>query len=111
MRSHPAVPLAAHAARSTEAVGVLLLLKAFASGCSALTGVEAIANAVPEFREPRAPGPAHRGRARRLLGAMLIGLAALIRKFDVDAGAAHHGAGPAHPGRAGQTACCSTWSS
>ena len=32
---------------------VLLLLRAFASGCSALTGIEAIANGVPAFREPK----------------------------------------------------------
>ena len=32
---------------------ILLLLRAFASGCSALTGVEAIANGVPAFRRPK----------------------------------------------------------
>jgi amino acid transporter len=32
---------------TTSTVGVLLILKAFASGCSALTGVEAIANGTP----------------------------------------------------------------
>ncbi|MET0725787.1 MAG: APC family permease [Leifsonia sp.] len=32
---------------------VLLLLRSFASGCSALTGVEAIANGVPAFRRPK----------------------------------------------------------
>lgn len=35
-------------------VSVFLLLKAFSSGCSALTGVEAISNAVPNFKEPSA---------------------------------------------------------
>ncbi|MEU3711835.1 APC family permease [Streptomyces catenulae] len=65
-------------------VGVLLLLKAFASGCSALTGVEALANAVPSFRAPAVR------RARRaetalgvLLGALLIGLAVLISRFGL----------------------------
>jgi amino acid transporter len=84
IRAHPAVTLSHHLGPSTEAVGVLLVLKAFASGCSALTGVEAIANAVPEFRQPRAR------RAQRtevwlglLLGGMLIGLGVLIRKFSV----------------------------
>jgi hypothetical protein len=33
-------------------IGLFLLLKAFSSGCSALTGVEAISNAVPNFKEP-----------------------------------------------------------
>ncbi len=32
---------------------VLLLLRSFASGCSALTGVEAVANGVPAFRTPK----------------------------------------------------------
>jgi amino acid transporter len=84
VRTHPAVPLGHHLAPATETVGVLLILRAFASGCSALTGVEAIANAVPEFRQPRA----RRAQLTEvwlgtLLGAMLIGLGALIHKFDV----------------------------
>ncbi len=58
-RAHPVVTLAGHLSAATESVGILLLLKAFASGCSALTGVEAIANAVPE-----------------------LGISVLIRKFD-----------------------------
>src|SRR6266851_6521466 len=83
-RAHPAVPLDHHLGASTEAVGVLIILKAFASGCSALTGVEAIANAVPEFRQPRA----RRAQSTEvwlgiLLGGMLIGLGVLIRKFSV----------------------------
>jgi hypothetical protein len=32
---------------------ILLLLRSFASGCSALTGVEAIANGVPAFQRPK----------------------------------------------------------
>jgi len=33
-------------------LGVLILLKAFSSGCSAMSGVEAVSNAVPSFAEP-----------------------------------------------------------
>jgi amino acid transporter len=36
------------------ALGVFLLLRAFASGCTALTGVEAVSNGVPAFEEPKA---------------------------------------------------------
>jgi amino acid transporter len=84
VRAHPAVPLDHHIGPATETVGLLLILRAFASGCSALTGVEAIANAVPEFRQPRA----RRAQATEvwlgiLLGLMLIGLGALIHKFSV----------------------------
>jgi amino acid transporter len=67
-----------------KAVTILLVLKAFSAGCSALTGVEAIANGVPLFREPRAV------RAKRtemllgiILGAMLIGLAVLARRWHI----------------------------
>ena len=86
-------PLASHApqpgrslvpSHSLQTVGVLLVLKAFSAGCSALTGVEAIANGVPLFKEPRAV------RAKRtemllgvILGVMLLGLAVLARRFHV----------------------------
>ncbi len=36
----------------TQAVTAFLILTAFSSGCSALTGVEAVSNAVPNFKEP-----------------------------------------------------------
>lgn len=36
----------------TTAFSWLILLKAFAVGCAALTGVEAISNAVPNFKQP-----------------------------------------------------------
>ena len=39
-------------AGATEAVGAWLLLRAFASGCTAMTGVEAVSNGVMAFREP-----------------------------------------------------------
>ena len=72
-------------AHTVEAISVLLVLKAFSAGCSALTGVEAIANGVPLFREPRVI------RAKRtelllgsILGVMLLGLALLTDKFHVE---------------------------
>jgi amino acid transporter len=37
-----------------EAMGALLLMRAFADGCSAITGVEAVSNGVPAFRPPEA---------------------------------------------------------
>jgi hypothetical protein len=45
VRAHPAAVVGtAQQVRVSEAVGVILILKAFAAGCSALTGIEAIAN-------------------------------------------------------------------
>ena len=71
-------------ARAVEPVGLLLLLKAFSAGCSALTGVEAIANGVPLCKPPRVR------RAKRtelllgvILGAMLLGVATLAGRWRV----------------------------
>jgi amino acid transporter len=41
-----------------EPLGLLLLLRAFASGSVALTGVEAVSNGVPAFKPPEAPNAA-----------------------------------------------------
>lgn len=38
----------------TGAISLILILRAFSNGCTALTGVEAVSNAVPNFREPSA---------------------------------------------------------
>ena len=86
-------PLALHAtqpgrsqipAKALETVSVLLVLKAFSAGCSALTGVEAIANGVPLFKEPRAK------RAKltevllgSILGVLLLGLAILADRWHI----------------------------
>jgi len=68
------------------AVSVWLLLKAFASGCTAMTGVEAVSNGVKAFREPTA------ANARRTLGViiallilMLAGIAYLVRAYGIAA--------------------------
>jgi amino acid transporter len=37
---------------ATKALGLFLILKAFSSGCAALTGIEAISNGVPAFKAP-----------------------------------------------------------
>lgn len=37
----------------TQAITIFIILRAFASGCAALTGVEAVVDAVPHFKEPR----------------------------------------------------------
>ncbi|MFF2125208.1 APC family permease [Streptomyces olivochromogenes] len=85
VRGHPvAVVGTDQPVHATEALSVLLLLKAFSSGCSALTGVEAIANGVPSFREPRVKRAQHTElMLGALLGLMLIGMALLIRRDHV----------------------------
>jgi amino acid transporter len=82
-RAHPAVALSHALPQATDTVGALLVLKAFASGCSALTGIEAIANSVPQFRKPRAQRAQHTEVALgAILGLMLLGLGELIRRWD-----------------------------
>jgi amino acid transporter len=71
---------------STSAVGLWLLLRAFASGCTAMTGVEAVSNGVPLFRHPAVR------LARRTLTAivgilvlLLGGLALLVHAYGITA--------------------------
>lgn len=40
------------AAPPSQSLGIFLLLAAFAQGCTAMTGIEAISNGVPAFKEP-----------------------------------------------------------
>jgi len=74
----PAVPKAA------GAVTLWLLLRAFAAGCTAMTGVEAVSNGVSTFKEPRARY-AH-GTLTAIvvvLGVLLLGIAYLTRTFGI----------------------------
>ncbi|TDD35911.1 APC family permease [Saccharopolyspora elongata] len=50
---------------------IFLLLRAFSSGCTALTGVEAISNGVPAFRRPK---DVNAGRTMIIMGTLAIGL-------------------------------------
>ena len=75
------------------AVGLWLLLQSFASGCTAMTGVEAIANGVTAFREPRTI------HAQRTLTAVICILIMLLAGIAYLAQA--YGIGATAPGRAG----------
>jgi len=77
----------------TEAVTFWLLLKVFSSGCTALTGVEAVSNGVKAFREPAVKN------ARRtltviivLLAILLAGISYLVKVYAIAA------TDPGHPG-------------
>jgi amino acid transporter len=64
------VPAVMHTNIGTPVAGIslFLLLRAFASGCSALTGVEAISNAIPNFKEP---APQNAAKTLILMGSLL----------------------------------------
>jgi amino acid transporter len=67
-----------------EVVGFLLLLKAFAGGSVALTGVEAIANGVPAFKPPEARNAANTMTAMAvLLGVLFVGLTIVAVQFGL----------------------------
>jgi amino acid transporter len=53
---------------AVEGVSLFLILRAFAGGCTAMTGVEAIANGVPEFERPE---PAKASSTLAILGVIL----------------------------------------
>ncbi|HLW78468.1 MAG TPA: amino acid permease, partial [Terriglobia bacterium] len=70
----------------TEAVSYWLLLKVFASGCTALTGVEAVSNGVKAFREP---GVKNAQRTLTviifLLAVLLAGISYLVKIYGIAA--------------------------
>ncbi|HZC59366.1 MAG TPA: APC family permease [Chthoniobacterales bacterium] len=69
-----------------QQISLWLFLKAFAAGCTAMTGVEAVSNGVQAFREPVV------GSARRtltlivaILILLLLGVAYLVRVYGITA--------------------------
>jgi amino acid transporter len=68
---------------SASAIGAFVLLRAFASGCSALTGVEAISNGVTAFRPPQARNAASALVSMGVLSiAMFLGITVLAYQMD-----------------------------
>ena len=84
---HPAPVIAPpHLPRAIELVSFWLILKVFASGCTAMTGVEAVSNGVMAFRDPTVKN------AQKtltiiigLLIVLLAGIAFLCRAYGVGA--------------------------
>jgi len=76
----PALPV------SSEMVSTWLVVRAFASGCTAMTGVEAVSNGVPLFRRPTIPNAQ---RTLTVIIAILVGLlggiALLARAYGIGA--------------------------
>jgi amino acid transporter len=59
---------------------VFLLLRSFASGCTALTGVEAISNGVPAFQKPKSKNAA---TTLALLGGIAVSMFMAITTFAI----------------------------
>lgn len=76
----PAMPAAA------AALGAWLILKAFASGCTAMTGVEAVSNGVKAFREPvTKSAQLTLTIIIAILTVLLLGIAFLVKAYHVGA--------------------------
>ncbi len=81
-------PLVGHFqyAAAQESLTLFLVLKAFAAGCSAMTGVEAISNGIPAFKKPET-------RNARItliwmaviLGTLLLGITILAVSYGIEA--------------------------
>ena len=71
---------------ATESLTLFLILKSFAAGCSAMTGVEAISNGVPAFKKPET----RNARATLtwmavILGTLFIGISLLGTSYGIAA--------------------------
>jgi amino acid transporter len=78
---------------AVQGVTLWLLLKAFASGCTAMTGVEAVSNGVQAFREPRTKSA--QATLTIIIGILIVllaGIAYLVRVYHIGATA------PGQPG-------------
>ncbi len=84
---HPTPVIAPPAApKMLEAVSAWILLKAFASGCTAMTGVEAVSNGVKAFREPTVKTAQH--TLAIIISALIVmlgGIAYLSQQYHVTA--------------------------
>jgi amino acid transporter len=85
LTGHVPPPMAPEGARGwPDELTLLLALRAFASGCAALTGIEAVSDGVPAFRAPEAQN------ARQVLAALglilivlFVGITSLVYAFHI----------------------------
>ncbi|WP_424952879.1 APC family permease [Deinococcus sp.] len=86
---HPLAVVAPPAVAATTAgsgLSLWLIVRAFSAGCTAMTGVEAVSNGVPNFRDP-APRNAQRSLTYivGILALLLAGIAYLARAYHINA--------------------------
>ena len=77
-------PAAPAPVAATEAFTWFLVLRAFSSGCTAMTGTEAISNGIPAFRPPESRNAAITlGFMALILGALFVGITVLASALGV----------------------------
>jgi amino acid transporter len=80
----PVEEVAALLPPATEGLGVFLVLRAFAAGCSAMTGTEAISDGVPAFQMPQSRNAMSTLTTMVIvLGAMFLGITALAHCYAI----------------------------
>jgi len=80
----PAPEDPAHILHPASGLTLFIILRAFASGCATLTGVEAISNGIPAFHQPESRNAGKTLIAMSvLLGAMLLGTTVLSQMMHV----------------------------
>lgn len=72
------------AGQAAETFGLVVLMRAFAQGCSAMTGTEAVSNGIPAFKQPKS----HNAAVTLvwmgiILGTLFLGISYLATKFHV----------------------------
>jgi amino acid transporter len=80
----PVEAVASVAPGATEQLTLFLVLRAFASGCSAMTGTEAIADGVPAFKAPQAANAVSTlWWMAGILGTLFLGITLLSTHFGI----------------------------
>ncbi len=80
----PVIPEASTQRQPMDMMVFFLILRAFANGCSSMTGVEAIANGVPMFKKPEYKNAIHTTfYMSGLLAVMLLGISFLILHYHI----------------------------
>ncbi|GBL39845.1 MAG: APC family permease [Nitrospira sp.] len=80
----PITPQSMATKTTVESVSLFLLLRAFSSGCTALTGVEVISNGVPAFRSPEPKNAAITMITMALvLGTLFLGISTMAYHLGV----------------------------
>ena len=81
------MPIATVAPAATQPLTLFLILHTFATGCTALTGIEAISNGVPSFKPPESKNA---GRTlivmAILMGVLFVGSIGLTQFLGIIAG-------------------------
>ena len=82
--SEPLIPTASLVKQEVDITVIFLILRAFANGCSSMTGIEAIADSVPLFRNPESKNAVKTTYwMAGILGIMFIGISFLIMHFHI----------------------------